>query len=149
MSLNNYDIYQVTIDVLRDYPLTKRVDIVFPSTFQRLHQKCASVTANKCPVSCISDCSSEVCTNSVSVTNFSDATTPGDDIVIKIGAMSPVAAGTPAVFKVYLYATNTNLVVLTSALTFTSKTFPYDFWFEWLTTDLYTREVRAALERFT
>ena len=105
-------------------------------------------TGNYNPISCTSDCSSETCTNLISVTNFAD-TNVSDDIIIFIGAKSPLAAGATSPFEAYLYASETDTTAIIEkrtdlgSQTLAAQVYPYDFWIEWPTETIYHREIKA------
>ena len=117
MNQRTYDKWTLTVSPSKGSPQVKRVDVKFPSEFMWTDATCTLVsgvtqaTGNYNPISCTSDCSSETCTNLISVTNFAD-TNVSDDIIIFIGAKSPLAAGATSPFEAYLYASETDTTAI-------------------------------------
>jgi len=104
---NTYDYYTLTIAPVVDSIRLTRVVLKFPPQYQWLDNTCTVTGLNAIsetnPISCVSDCATLPCLNTITITNFKD-TTPSDDIVVKIGAFSPSTAGTTGDFEATLYA---------------------------------------------
>ena len=64
-------------------------------------------SSNIYPVSCVSDCNNQNCTNHITITNFDPLTAVGTISVI-IGAMNPATALTTSLFYVYYYSSLTD-----------------------------------------
>jgi len=76
-NINTYDIDKFEITPQAGSDAVKRIDIIYPSEYQWVAPTC-TVTAGivdlsaKYPMSCVSDCSTLPCTNTVTITQFTD-----------------------------------------------------------------------------
>ncbi|CAG9318836.1 unnamed protein product [Blepharisma stoltei] len=149
---NYYDIYTIDILPVSSSSPLKRVDIIFPSSFQFIDYQCRSysgvTTIATPPLSCKSDCTSTSCASKhVILTNFNYDN--ASHIKVSIGALSSSTAGPAGNLEVRLYdSTDTSLFAQEDTSqsfgTVQSYSSTYDFWVDWVTTDLYSRKIRAG-----
>lgn len=152
-NINTYDIDKFEITPQAGSDAVKRIDIIYPSEYQWVAPTC-TVTAGivdlsaKYPMSCVSDCSTLPCTNTVTITQFTD-TVWNDQIDVEVGAMSPATAGATGVYTVRLYTSETDTTQIIeentiSARTYLSVSYPWDLWVDWTTTAQYDRQAAAG-----
>jgi hypothetical protein len=89
----------------------------------------------------------ETCTNRAYLHYFNDAD-PAGVITMDVSGMSPATSGT-FVFGIYMYASESNTAYVieeetTKTLDVRTPIYPYDYWFNWPTSDLVARSVRAG-----
>ena len=145
-----YDIWTVSITPAKGSSRVIRIDIWFPAEFMWLDSECTvtgltKATTNIYPVSCVSDCDQEECTNHITITNFDPTSTTGT-IELTIGAMNPATELTTSKFEVYYYSDledRTQIVEYWTGntLTIDEIIYPFDYWVEWPTVSIYEREL--------
>lgn len=145
-----YDIWTISVTPAKGSSRVVRIDILFPSEFMWLDSECSytglgQIPTNIYPISCISDCDSEICTNHITITNFDPLTAIGT-ITVTIGAMNPDVALTTSLFYVYYYSSleDTTQIIEDwsgNSLVIDDILYPYDYWVEWPVVSIYDREV--------
>lgn len=147
-----YDIWTLTITPEKSSGNVRRIDIHFPSQFAWLDTVCATSLSqtdeNVNPVSCVSDCDQEVCSNLITIMNFLQDSAAAT-ITVEIGAMSPSVAGLTVDFQVFYYSdeTDTSSIVedyTGGAITVLSIEYPIDYWVELPTASVYDRGIAKA-----
>ena len=148
-----YDIYTITITPSKGSTRVVRIDIIFPPEFMWIDSICTvtglgQTPLNIFPVSCLSDCNNQICTNHIIITNFDPLTAVGI-ISVVTGAMNPATALTTSKFYVYYYSSLTDTTQIVenwsgNPLTYDSILYPYDYWVEWPTVSIYERQVQEG-----
>ncbi|CAG9328029.1 unnamed protein product [Blepharisma stoltei] len=148
-----YDVWTITITPSLGSTIVKRIDIYFPSEFSWIDATCKTtgltqISTNSNPISCISDCSQETCTNHITITNY-DPLSAVNTISVIIGAMNPKNAVTTSNFNIYYYASTTDTTQIIekysgNSLTIDSIIYPYDFWVELPTLSIYDRGIQQG-----